>query len=311
MNIHNYNHLFYFYVVAKLNGVSIAAKHLNTSQSSLSTQIKTLESTLKKTLFKKVGRKIELTDSGREVYNYCRRAFETFDEMFDQIEKKSSSMGVRLSIGVSAEVERPFISEVLAKIARQYPKGQRPLFNLISLPTNQLVQLLKLGEIDLLIMTGGVSDSEIEIAAEFGMPVSLFSHADCLKNFKEKSFENILAKEELPLVLPSKLTSLRAEIDSFIIRKKAKNVCLFESNIIAAVVRAASDGLGCTILPEVYVLREVKSGRLFPVNQKPLWKHTVSVVVSRGQLGENKKTFIEKLQNHFKSNYNIDLKSKI
>ncbi len=89
MNVYNYNHLFYFYVTAKLEGVTAAAKHLNTSQSSLSTQINTLEEVLDRELFRKVGRRMELTNSGKEVFNYCRRAFDIFDELFDQLDKQA------------------------------------------------------------------------------------------------------------------------------------------------------------------------------------------------------------------------------
>ncbi len=85
MNSANYNHFYYFYIIAKLEGVSTAAKHLNTSQSSLSSQIKVLESQLGFSLFKKSGRKIQLTAEGREIFQYCRRSFENFEEMFDQI----------------------------------------------------------------------------------------------------------------------------------------------------------------------------------------------------------------------------------
>ena len=91
MNISNYNHLFYFYITAKLEGVTAAAKYLNTSQSSLSIQINTLEETLGKDLFHKAGRRMELTDTGRELYQYCRRAFDIFNEMFDQLDKNYST----------------------------------------------------------------------------------------------------------------------------------------------------------------------------------------------------------------------------
>ena len=131
MNVYNYNHLFYFYVTAKLGGVTLAAKHLNTSQSSLSTQINTLEAVLGRELFQKAGRRMKLTEAGKEIFNYCRRSFEIFDEMFDHLDRKKSSMGVRISVGVSVDIERPFVTDVLAKVSKQYGKNERPLLKLI------------------------------------------------------------------------------------------------------------------------------------------------------------------------------------
>ncbi|MBK7963847.1 MAG: LysR family transcriptional regulator [Bdellovibrionales bacterium] len=295
MNVYNYNHLFYFYVTAKLEGVTAAAKHLNTSQSSLSTQINTLEEVLGRELFRKVGRRMELTDSGKEVFNYCRRAFDIFDEMFDQLDKQKSSMGVRISIGVSVDIDRPFVTDVLAKVSKQYGKTERPLLNLVSLQSSQLMQLLKVGEIDLLLTTNSGVDQEINTLEEFNLPVGVFSSNDLLKNLKNISFESLIRDERIPSVLPSKLTSLRSEIDGFFIRKKLNSVCVFESNVIASVIRAASDGMGLTILPYVYVTRELRSEKLVSVNQKPLWTHRMALFSSRTGLDERRRDYAEKL----------------
>ncbi|MBK9041566.1 MAG: LysR family transcriptional regulator [Bdellovibrionales bacterium] len=298
MNIYNYNHLFYFYVTAKLEGVTAAAKHLNTSQSSLSTQINRLEEALDRELFRKVGRRMELTDSGKEVFNYCRRAFDIFDEMFDQLDKQKSSMGIRISIGVSVDIERPFVTEVIAKVSKQYGKTERPLLNLISLHSSQLMQLLKVGEIDLLLTTSFGVDQELKTLEEFNLPVGAFASNDLLKNLKKFSFESLIRDEKIPSVLPSKFTSLRSEIDGFLIRKKLSPVCVFESNVISSVIRSASDGMGLTILPYVYVARELRSEKLILLTQKPLWKHKMALFSSRAGLDERRREYAEKLIQH-------------
>lgn len=295
MNIYNYNHLFYFYVTAKLKGVTIASRHLNTSQSSLSTQLKTLEAVLGKKLFKKSGRKIELTESGKEMFNYCRRAFEVFDEMFDQLDKKKSSMGVRISLGVCGDIERPFITDCLSKVSRQYDQDQRPLLHLISLASSQLIQLLRLGEIDLLLTTSSVVDHDLETLGAFEFPVGAFCAPELVERSPEKSLEACIRSDKIPFVLPSKLTSLRAEVDEYFIKKNLRPVCIFESNIISSVIRAAVDKLGATLLPQVYVLRELKSEKLVSLNKKSLWRHRMSLLAARHQLEEGRENFATKL----------------
>lgn len=64
----NYNHIYYFYEVARFNSVTKAAEHLRLSQPSLSIQIKTLEQQLGFKLFEKKGRNIVLTDRGQRLY---------------------------------------------------------------------------------------------------------------------------------------------------------------------------------------------------------------------------------------------------
>lgn len=299
MNVYNYNHLFYFYVTARLKGVTVAARHLNTSQSSLSTQINTLETVLDRELFRKVGRRMELTDSGKELFNYCRRAFEIFDEMFDQLNKKNSSMGVRISIGVSVDIDRPFVADALAKVYQQYGKTERPLINLISLQSSQLLQLLRLGEIDLLLTANSGVDHELETLEEFNVPVGAFASKELFRNHKNISLESVIRDEKIPAVLPSKLIFLRSEIDGYFIRKKLTPLCVFESNIISSVIRAASDGMGFTILPHIYVARELRSERLISVASKPLWHHRMALISVRTGLDEGRRAFAEKLIQYF------------
>ena len=56
----NYNHMYYFYVTAKLGGVTNAAQYLHISQPSLSSQLKVFESTIEQKLFEKKGRRMQL-----------------------------------------------------------------------------------------------------------------------------------------------------------------------------------------------------------------------------------------------------------
>ena len=60
----NFNHLFYFWRVAKLGHLTQAAQELHTSQSAVSTQIRQLEERLGEELFLREGRRLLLTDTG-------------------------------------------------------------------------------------------------------------------------------------------------------------------------------------------------------------------------------------------------------
>jgi LysR family transcriptional activator of nhaA len=301
MNNQNYNHLFYFYVIAKLGGYTLASKHLNTSQSSLSLQIKTLEETLGIKLFKKVGRNISLTGPGKEIFHYCRRSFEIFDEMFDQLEKRKTAMGVRISIGVSDELERLFITEALSNVSKAYPKAQRPLLHFLSLPSSQLFHLLKLGEIDLLITNHAVLNEEMEIHGQFNLPVAILIAAELLKAQGRKSIETLIRKNEMPFVFPSKITSLRQDIDHYFARKKLNPVCVFESNILSSVMRALYEGMGASILPEAYLDKELKLKKIVRLNSKPMWEHKMYLISAREGQDEARTIFAQKLAKQFQS----------
>lgn len=299
MNVFNFNHLYYFYLISKLDGVTAAAKYLNTSQSSLSIQIRNLEGEIGQKLFKKVGRKLVLTEVGREVYQFCRKSFSSFDEMFDQLNKKSNSMGLRIIIGVSDEIDRPFVTEVLARVIKRYPKIRRPLIQLVSLPTNKILNSLRASEVDILLTTNAFIDNSVEIIKELALPVGFFMAPDIRLDFKNINLDNILKDSEMGFVLMSGLTNLRLEVDSYLRKKRITPHCVFESNILASVVRATVDGLGGTIIPEAYARRELKAKRLVRINDKPLWKHRLLLLTEKDQLDKAKRDFAIKLSDAF------------
>src|SRR6185436_5927061 len=71
----NFKHLYYFWAAAKAGGIVRAGEQLHTTPQTLSTQIKLLESRLGCRLFKKSGRRLELTDEGRTALGYAEQIF--------------------------------------------------------------------------------------------------------------------------------------------------------------------------------------------------------------------------------------------
>src|SRR5215471_18987421 len=77
----NYKHLHYFWVVAKAGGVARAAERLHLTPQSISGQLKLLEESLGGELFRRVGRRLELTDAGRVALAYAEEIFPRGDKL--------------------------------------------------------------------------------------------------------------------------------------------------------------------------------------------------------------------------------------
>jgi LysR family transcriptional activator of nhaA len=71
----NFKHLQYFWATAKAGGVVRAGEQLHTTPQTLSAQIKLLEARLGVALFRKAGRRLELTDAGRVALGYADQIF--------------------------------------------------------------------------------------------------------------------------------------------------------------------------------------------------------------------------------------------
>ena len=80
MNWLNYHHLQYFWTVVREGGVTNACKVLNLTQPTISKQIKQLEEQIGEPLFKRISKRLELTEAGQMAYNYAEEIFSLGNE---------------------------------------------------------------------------------------------------------------------------------------------------------------------------------------------------------------------------------------
>lgn len=79
----NYKHLYYFWVVAHEGSIAKASEKLHITPQTISGQLSLLEERIDNTLFDKVGRGLQLTETGRLVLRYADDIFELGRELND------------------------------------------------------------------------------------------------------------------------------------------------------------------------------------------------------------------------------------
>jgi LysR family transcriptional regulator, transcriptional activator of nhaA len=99
----NFKHLHYFWVAAKAGGVVKAGQQLHTTPQTLSSQIKLLEERLGRRLFRKSGRKLELTDDGRVALRFADEIFALGTELEAAMRQQRGSTGQVLELRVGLE----------------------------------------------------------------------------------------------------------------------------------------------------------------------------------------------------------------
>jgi LysR family transcriptional activator of nhaA len=261
----NYNHLYYFYMTAKSGGVTVAAKALRIAQPSLSSQLRVLEGAVDRKLFHKVGRHMELTHDGEVAYGYCRKIFESAEEYADVLNQTDQSRGPRVRIGVTDEIERPFITDLVSAIVREKEMSKQPMVSMYSEPHAELLGQLQTRQIDLLLSNQSAYGEDLQVLASVEMPVALIISPKLLKGIKvsrEASVVQLLKTLPGGLVLPTTKLRLRSEIDLFLQKQHVQKQVVFESDILAAVIRAVIDGAGIGFIPFPYVAREINHGTL-------------------------------------------------
>jgi len=112
-----------FESVARHLSHSRAAKELYLSQPAISMQIKQLEQGVGLPLFEQLGKKIHLTDGGRELLHYSRTISQQLQEMEAVFAEMKGLEHGRLNISVVSTANY-FMPLLLAKFCQQHPKIQ-------------------------------------------------------------------------------------------------------------------------------------------------------------------------------------------
>jgi LysR family transcriptional activator of nhaA len=97
----NYQHLYYFWSVAKEGSISRACEKLHLAQPTISGQLAVLEQAIGEKLFYKEGKKLALTDTGRTVFHYAEDIFALGRELSNLLKGRMGDRGLRFSVGIA------------------------------------------------------------------------------------------------------------------------------------------------------------------------------------------------------------------
>ena len=119
MNWLNYHHLQYFWTVVREGGIGNACKVLNLTQPTVSKQIKLLEKQLGEPLFRRVSRRLELTDAGQMAFDYADEIFSLGQEFLENMQSVASVRPRRLRVGISVVLPKLISHRILSPIVRE------------------------------------------------------------------------------------------------------------------------------------------------------------------------------------------------
>lgn len=85
----NFKHLRYFWIVAKSGSIARAARQLHVTPQTISGQLSEFAATLGVELFRRSGRNLELSDSGRRILAYADDIFSSEDALLEVVRDQS------------------------------------------------------------------------------------------------------------------------------------------------------------------------------------------------------------------------------
>jgi len=149
-----------FQMVANLLSFNKAAGRLHYAQSSISAQIQTLEEEFGVQLFDRVGRKVQLTESGIQLLQYANKILDLVDETQSEVAGNKEPLG-SLTVRIPESFGVYQLPAVIKEFHNRFPKVG---LNFITCAHEGLEKDLRRGVTDLaFLLAESISATDIEV----------------------------------------------------------------------------------------------------------------------------------------------------
>jgi DNA-binding transcriptional LysR family regulator len=245
-----------FSAVARLQSYTRAAVELHLSQPAVSMQIRQLEESVGLPLFEQVGKKIHITDAGKQMYSYARIMADLLDEVDAVFEAIKGVERGTLSISVATTASH-FATRLLADFAKNH---EGITISLDITNREALRKQLENNEPDLVIMGQPPDGVDVEADAFMANPLVMIAPARHPMAKKKRIPLEHFATERFVVREPGSGT--RAAIQRFFDAHNVHFYTAIEMTSNEAIKQAVEAGLGLGIVSIHTIELELETGRL-------------------------------------------------
>ena len=260
----NFHHLFYFWRVAKLGHLTRAAAELHTSQSALSAQIRQLEDRMGEALFDRQGRRLVLTDTGQLVLSYAENIFGLGQEMLGRLQGHTQGI-TRLRVGSVATLSRNYQENWI----RPLLTDPAVVLTLESGLLEGLITRLVQHQLDVVLANETIPanpDRPLHCRFLGSQAISIVGPSSKWRAHSLRIPEDL---DGVEITLPGPRHALRSQFDALCAAAGVTPRLRAEVDDMAMLRLIARDSGWLTLLPEVVVQDELRSGSLVTVGHAP------------------------------------------
>ena len=244
----NYNHLQYFWTVAREGSIARAAEALHLTPQTISGQLKLLEESIGQPLFNRVGRRLVLSVTGRTVFEYADEIFSVGAELASVIHGRQVAGPTVLSLGIVSSMPKIIATRIVTPVVVS-PDPVR--IRCHEAPLEQLLSELAVHRFDLVLSDQPVPDglgvkAYNHLLGESG--ISFFSPRSQARRLKSR-FPGSL--NDCQLLLPSLHSALRRRLDDWFAKHEISPRIAGEFNDSALLKAFGLAGAGVIASPTV------------------------------------------------------------
>ena len=245
-----------FIYVAELRSFTKAADRLGFSQSTVSFQIKQLETELSCQLFERINHTVHLTEKGREVLEYAHQINRMTRELKDSMKEEASSGYIRLAMADSLCTS--LLSRDFLHFRKLYPNIS---LKIIAAGTEEMFRLMNHNEADaILTLDNHIYNTEYRILREEKVRTFFVAGAGTrIASVSSLSIEELLLQ---PFILTEKGMSYRRLLEERLAELSLEIQPILEIGSTELICSLTEQGAGISFLPEYVIKDRVKAGTL-------------------------------------------------
>ncbi|MCW8915390.1 MAG: LysR substrate-binding domain-containing protein [Magnetovibrio sp.] len=245
-----------FAAVSRHLSFTRAAEELNLTQPAVSMQIKQLEGQVGQSLFEHMGKKIFLTEAGREVRQYARNVLQQVDDMEAGLASLKGLERGSLSISV-ATTAHYFAPKLLSIFCERYP-GVNVKLDVTN--RESLVSQLENNTVDMVIMGRPPEEVDVEAGIFMENPLVMIAPAD--HPFTRERSIQLKRLENETFLVREEGSGTRKAMEVFFEQHGINMSTGMEVSSDEAIKRSVQAGLGLGIMSRDAVQNELQLNHL-------------------------------------------------
>lgn len=230
-----------FCEVVKYKNISKTAESMYISQSAITQSIQKLESMLGGKVFYRNKNGVELTEEGKNLYEYIKDSIETMNNAENIFSKYITLEKGKIRIGGGNSLLSSLIFEPFLKFTKKYPNVDISISSGI---TDVLMQKLANGELDIVVLNLPYKNkkfSNIEIIPLKKSTYCFFASKDYIKKHPIKNISKI---ENNTFILPKSPSSKKKILDDFCNKEKIELNAKYEVSSTSIMKRLVLSDIG-------------------------------------------------------------------
>lgn len=264
-------HMKIFLSVYQNSGITRAAQKLHLAQPSVSLAVKELEEYYGTRLFDRIGRRIYPTQSGKRLYDYALRITALFDGAQAEIKDRENEGTIR--VGSSITIGTKLLPRLISAFKALYPAVS---VRAVISNSDEIEKQVCRNELDLALIENQPTGEDIifePFAADSLCAVSAAGHP--LASEKQISPAQLAAAEFLTR---EKGSAVREITDAYFALHGLSISPAWESTSTNAIINAAAQGLGVSVLPQMLAQENIKNGSLAELPLRPPITRSLNII---------------------------------